>query len=329
MSVWLVVGWRPWPGGSGATCRAGALNSCLRELGVRRPRRCLHLLGERPGGNGGTIGRANLDGSGVNQSFITGAGGPGVAVDGAPRLLDQRSAGHDRAGQPRRQRRQPELHHRRQRPDRGGGRRRPHLLGQHAAPNTIGRANLDGTGVNQSFITGASSPHGVAVDGGHVYWANAPTRHDRAGQPRRHRRQPELHHRRQRPERGRGRRRAHLLDQLRRAARSGGPTSTAPASTRASSPAPAARPGWRSTAPTSTGPAGRTDLAARSGGPTSTAPASTRTSSRSPAPASPMGWRSTRCSAGRSRTFVQGVSRRRRIEGRATRMAWWSRAYAR
>jgi virginiamycin B lyase len=38
---------------------------------------------------------------------------------------------------------------------------------------TIGRANLDGTGVNQSFIAGASSPWGVAVDAEHVYWANS------------------------------------------------------------------------------------------------------------------------------------------------------------
>ena len=36
----------------------------------------------------------------------------------------------------------------------------------------IGAANLDGTVVNRSFITGASEPRGVAVDGTHVYWAN-------------------------------------------------------------------------------------------------------------------------------------------------------------
>jgi hypothetical protein len=30
---------------------------------------------------------------------------------------------------------------------------------------TIGRANLDGTGANQSFITAANVPTGVAVDG--------------------------------------------------------------------------------------------------------------------------------------------------------------------
>jgi virginiamycin B lyase len=41
--------------------------------------------------------------------------------------------------------------------------------------NTIGRANLNGTGVEQGFITGASSPWGVAVDGAHVYWANYET----------------------------------------------------------------------------------------------------------------------------------------------------------
>ena len=35
---------------------------------------------------------------------------------------------------------------------------------------TIGRSNLDGSAVNQSFITGASGPESVAVDGRHVYW---------------------------------------------------------------------------------------------------------------------------------------------------------------
>ena len=68
---------------------------------------------------------------------------------------------------------------------------------------TIGRANLDGSGVNQSFITGANAAQGVAVDGQHIYWANNAT------------------------------------------TRSGGRTSTAPGSTRASSPAPATRSGWR------------------------------------------------------------------------------------
>ena len=48
----------------------------------------------------------------------------------------------------------------------------PHLYWANASTNTIGRANLDGTGVDQSFITGASQPLGVAVDANYVYWAN-------------------------------------------------------------------------------------------------------------------------------------------------------------
>jgi hypothetical protein len=80
----------------------------------------------------GTIGRANLDGTGVNNTFITGASRPcGVAVDGAHIYW-----------------------------------------ASDAAAGTIGRAKLDGTGVNQSFITGATFACGVAVDAGHVYWAN-------------------------------------------------------------------------------------------------------------------------------------------------------------
>ena len=41
-----------------------------------------------------------------------------------------------------------------------------HVYWANEGTNTIGRANLDGTGVDQSFITGASAPFGVAVDPG-------------------------------------------------------------------------------------------------------------------------------------------------------------------
>jgi hypothetical protein len=40
---------------------------------------------------------------------------------------------------------------------------------------TIGRATIDGAQVNQSFITGAHGPCGVAVGGGHIYWGNQTT----------------------------------------------------------------------------------------------------------------------------------------------------------
>jgi hypothetical protein len=40
-------------------------------------------------------------------------------------------------------------------------------------PATIGRANLDGTGVNKRFITGVTNGFcGIAVVGGHIYWTN-------------------------------------------------------------------------------------------------------------------------------------------------------------
>jgi virginiamycin B lyase len=37
---------------------------------------------------------------------------------------------------------------------------------------TIGRANLDGTGANQGFVSSVGNPHGLTVDGAHMYWAN-------------------------------------------------------------------------------------------------------------------------------------------------------------
>jgi hypothetical protein len=38
--------------------------------------------------------------------------------------------------------------------------------------STIGRANLNGTGVNQRFITAANRPDALVIDSRYVYWAN-------------------------------------------------------------------------------------------------------------------------------------------------------------
>jgi hypothetical protein len=87
------------------------------------------------------IGRANLDGSGVNQSFVPDApthGPCGVAVDS--QHLYWANYGFFE----------------------------PSFM----LDTTIGRANLDGSGANQSFIAGAKGPCGVAVDASHIYWAN-------------------------------------------------------------------------------------------------------------------------------------------------------------
>ena len=83
------------------------------------------------GSGGNAIGRANLDGTAVNESFMTGARGPEGVA------VDGN-----------------------------------YIYWADLDDNTIGRANLDGTGVNNSFITGASHPEGLAVDGTHIYWAN-------------------------------------------------------------------------------------------------------------------------------------------------------------
>jgi hypothetical protein len=39
--------------------------------------------------------------------------------------------------------------------------------------STVGRAKINGTGLNDNFITGLSNPQGVAVDSKYVYWAEA------------------------------------------------------------------------------------------------------------------------------------------------------------
>ena len=80
------------------------------------------------------IGRANLDGTGVNKRFIPGrpANGCGIAVAGG------------------------------------------HIYWTNAgfveSRYAIGRANLDGTGVNHRFIRTAGIPCGIAAYQGHIYW---------------------------------------------------------------------------------------------------------------------------------------------------------------
>src|SRR5438093_5945791 len=48
-----------------------------------------------------------------------------------------------------------------------------HIYWVNTTTDTIGRANLDGSGVNQTLVYGADSAlRGVAVDGAHLYWTN-------------------------------------------------------------------------------------------------------------------------------------------------------------
>ena len=47
-----------------------------------------------------------------------------------------------------------------------------YIYWSNMSSNAIGRAELDGTGGEYTFISGADFPGGVAVDGEYIYWAN-------------------------------------------------------------------------------------------------------------------------------------------------------------
>jgi streptogramin lyase len=121
--------------------------------------------------DGDAIGRANLDGSGVDQSLIAASNPHGVAVDGQHIYWDDDDtnaigrANLDGTGA------NPSFITGASDP-RGVAVDAGHIYWANTATGTIGRANLDGSGVDQSFIAGASGPYGMAVDGEHVYWTN-------------------------------------------------------------------------------------------------------------------------------------------------------------
>ena len=119
---------------------------------------------------GNAIGRANLDGSGVNPAFIAGLGSParGIAVDGRHIYWSEGNA------------------IRRANIDDGSGAQNvvtalveqpfgldvddTHLFWAHNAG--VGRADLDTFTPNPGFITGAGQTFGVAVNSTHVYYSN-------------------------------------------------------------------------------------------------------------------------------------------------------------
>jgi hypothetical protein len=96
--------------------------------------------------SGGAIGKANVDGTGVDDKFIV-----GIGIPRSPGFESASPCGIAVAGK--------------------------YIYWMYGAeslkPATIGRANLDGTGVNKSFITGVPNGFcGIVVAGGHIYWTN-------------------------------------------------------------------------------------------------------------------------------------------------------------
>lgn len=86
----------------------------------------------------GSIGRATINGAGVDRSFLTlpeidpDTGAQHVAADSTYLYWTEQHNGHE----------------------------------------TIGRANLDGTGIDEEFVKGIAIPFALAVDDAHIYWAD-------------------------------------------------------------------------------------------------------------------------------------------------------------
>lgn len=121
----------------------------------------------------GKVGRANVDGSGVNPSFLpTGSAPCGIAVDsdkeywangGVPGSIG-RAHGPFEANQSFLTGTQDPC---------GVALTDTHLFWTNRGSNRIGRATRIGGDVNQSFIATEAAPCGVAADGDHLYWTTA------------------------------------------------------------------------------------------------------------------------------------------------------------
>ncbi len=127
----------------------------------------------------GGIGRAKLDGTDVNQSFIAGAREPsGVVVSDKYVYWGNAETGTigraTLSGADVTQKFITGI----------SGPRSLAVSSGHiywgTATGAVGRANLDGSNPQQSFITGAVRVEGIAVDAHHIYWSNLSTGIERA-----------------------------------------------------------------------------------------------------------------------------------------------------
>jgi hypothetical protein len=121
----------------------------------------------------GTIGRANVDGSNVEDGFITTGGHPiAVAVTSSHIYWANESAGTiGRAN----------LDGSAVEPSFISGINKPHgvavsptaIFWPSLGGNEIGKANLDGSSKTLGLVTSVGAPCSIAIDSGHVYWGTA------------------------------------------------------------------------------------------------------------------------------------------------------------
>ncbi len=122
----------------------------------------------------GSIGRARLDGTEVEDDFLAGLVAPRwVAVDGQYVYWSNFSGGGT-IGRARLDRGAPPE------PDFISGVGKPQgvavdatkIYWANGAPNGIGRANIDGSAIEPAFhpLSRVEVPRGIAVDGAHIYW---------------------------------------------------------------------------------------------------------------------------------------------------------------
>jgi hypothetical protein len=123
----------------------------------------------------GTIGRANNDGTDVDNGFIATGGKPiAVAVDQAHIYWANESGGTIGRANIDGTEVEPSFIKGIQEPQ-GVAVNSTSIYWASLSGHEIGRANLNGSGVNLGLITGAGTPCSITVDSGHIYWGNFAT----------------------------------------------------------------------------------------------------------------------------------------------------------
>jgi virginiamycin B lyase len=172
-------GWSRLAGSVSGRCAAllGAVLAAMLIAGAVPTYAYIYWTNFGPDGSGTTIGRANLNGTNVNESFITGALTPvGIAVAGTSIYwsnINGPGCSGTAIGRASLTGAEPSndfltvegCPH-------GLAVGSPYIYWADRTGTTIGRANINGTEIDNSFIGGAEGAHDVALGGSYIYWSN-------------------------------------------------------------------------------------------------------------------------------------------------------------